>query len=170
MRKILLITAAAIISTAASGETIYTQTIYTHPNSVVHWKSPVPFKSVIVAQEEDNNQDKGKEGKGGLVSVTMIPNDLNLFLNIKDPDDWTDGRNIFFVDKDGQVVAELTVIVTPNGEPTKTLRVYHGSTLSKSLLCGGSMEFCLPSVKPRKVTAEETTENRDGSVTHRKEY
>jgi hypothetical protein len=163
MRKILLITAAAIISTAASGETIYSR-----PNSVVHWKSPVPFKSAIVAQEEDNNEDKGK---GGLVSVTAIPNDLNLFLNIKDPDDgWIARRNIFLLDKDDRIVAELTVIVTPTGEPMKALSVYRGGTLSHSMLCGGSINVCLPSVKPKKVTAEETTVNRDGSVTHRKEF
>jgi hypothetical protein len=163
MRKILLITAAAIISTAASGETIYSR-----PNSVVHWKSPVPFKSVIVAQEEDNNEGKGK---GSLVSVTAMPNDRSLFLNIKDTDDhWIDGRNIFLLNKDDQVVAELTVIVTPTGEPMNGLRVYRGSTLSQSMLCGGSINVCFPSVKPRKATAEETTVNRDGSVTHRKEY
>ena len=163
MRKILLITAAAIISTAASGETIYSR-----PNSVVHWKSPVPFKSVIVAQEEDNDQDKGK---GGLVSVTAIPNDLNLFLNIKDSDDgWIARRNMFLLNKDHQVVAEVTVIVTPTGEPMKGLNVYHGSTLSRSMLCGGSIDVCFPSVKPKKVKAEETTMNRDGSVTHRKEF
>jgi hypothetical protein len=100
-----------------------------------------------------------------------IPNDLNLFLNIKDPDEgWSARRNILLLDKNDQVVAELTVIVTPTGEPMKRLDVYHGSTLSQSMLCGGSINVCVPSVKPGKVTAEETTVNRDGSVSHRKEY
>jgi hypothetical protein len=162
MRKILLITAAAIISTAASGETIYSR-----PNSVVQWKSRVPFTTVIVAQDEDN-QDKGK---GSLVSVTAVQTDRNLFLNIKeDPDNWIARRNIFVLNKDEQVVAELTVIVTPTGEPMEGLRAYHGGTLSQSMLCGGSINVCFPSTKPRKATAEETTVNREGSVTHRKEY
>jgi hypothetical protein len=159
VRKILLISAAAIISTAASAETIYSR-----PNSVVHVESGVPFKSVIIAQEE---QDKEKTS---LVSVAAIPDDRNLFLNIKDTDEWTDRRNIFLLNKDGQIVSELTLLITPTGEPMRTLTVYHGGTLAKSMLCGGSSNACLPPVKPKKATAEETTVNRDGSVTHRTEY
>jgi hypothetical protein len=159
--KTLLAIVATLAITSAQAEVIEAEVIYSKPNSITKWTSPRPFKTIFTGGPPES--DKAEH----LSPVVANPfgSTTTLYLITRQPyEHATVGAADFVVlDNDDKVIKQLRVIITPTGEPMRSVQMTGGGRW-----CHGMN--CWPTTRPKETSAEEVTIHRDGSVTHRKEY
>jgi hypothetical protein len=169
MKTILLATAATIIATSAQADA----TIFAKPNSITVWKSPKPYASIVSGgPPESTNKDGGIDANNLSPVVAQAHGDNErVFLITRQPYERNTVGSVDFLILDGEsgIIEKLTVVITPTGQPMRQMDMIEDSRAS-TVWCSGAQIGCLPALRRRDPTAEETTRNHDGSITHRKEY
>jgi hypothetical protein len=77
--------------------------------------------------------------------------------------------DFLILDGESGIIEKLTVVITPTGQPMRQMDMIEDGH-AYTVWCSGAQIGCLPALRRREPTAEETTRNRDGSTTRRKEY
>jgi hypothetical protein len=77
--------------------------------------------------------------------------------------------DFLILDGESGIIEKLTVVITPTGQPMRRMDMIEDGR-AYTVWCGSAQIGCLPALRRRDPTAEETTRNRDGSITHRKEF
>jgi len=168
MKTILLATAATIIATSAQADA----TIFAKPNSITVWKSPKPYAAIISGgPPESTNKDGGTDANNLSPVVAQAHGDNErVFLITRQPYERNTVGSADFLILDGEsgIIEKLTVVITPTGQPMRRMDMIEDSR-AYTVWCGAQIG-CLPALRRRDPTAEETTRHRDSSTTHRKEY
>jgi hypothetical protein len=169
MKTILLATAATIIATSAQADA----TIFAKPNSITVWKSPKPYASIVSGgPPESTNKDGGIDANNLSPVVAQAHGDNErVFLITRQPYERNTVGSVDFLILDGEsgIIEKLTVVITPTGQPMRQMDMIEDGH-AYTVWCSGAQIGCLPALRRRDPTAEETTRNHDGSITHRKEY
>jgi hypothetical protein len=169
MKTILLATAATIIATSAQADA----TIFAKPNSITVWKSPKPYASIVSGgPPESTNKDGGIDANNLSPVVAQAHGDNErVFLITRQPYERNTVGSVDFLILDGEsgIIEKLTVVITPTGQPMRRMDMIEDGR-AYTVWCSGARIGCLPALRRRDPTAEETTRQRDGSITHRKEY
>jgi hypothetical protein len=169
MKTILLATAATIIATSAQADA----TIFAKPNSITVWKSPKPYASIVSGgPPESTNKDGGIDANNLSPVVAQAHGDNErVFLITRQPyERYTVGSADFLIlDGESGIIEKLTVVITPTGQPMRPMDMIQDGQ-NYTVWCSGAHIGCLPALRRKEPTAEETTRHRDGSTTYRKEY